>query len=259
MKLIFLGTGTSQGVPVIGCECRTCLSEDPRNTRFRTHVHVEMGSLNIQVDAAPEFRIQALRHSIPKVDLVVLTHGHSDHILGMDDMRRYCRFRDGAALPVFTNKEGEDRMRSVFGYAIGKRSKVPGYPAFLPRQMPKRLKLDDGEIRSICQSHGNYDTLGILFEEKETGKRLAYFTDCDSVSAKAIKLAKGADVVVLDGLRNRPHKSHMSIEQAVEAAQQIGAGKSYLIHMTHEIEHEATETTLPEGVFLSYDNLIVEI
>lgn len=259
MKLFFLGTGTSQGVPVIGCSCDTCASTDPRNTRFRTHVHIAMGELNIQVDAAPEFRIQALKHSIPKVDLVVLTHGHSDHILGMDDMRRYCDMRKGQALPVYTNEEGEERLRCIFGYAIGERSNVPGYPAFLPERMPERLKLEGGTISSVKQSHGNFSTLGLVFEEAETGKKIAYYTDCDSVGDEAVNLAKGADVAVLDGLRNKAHRSHMSIEQAIAAAARIGAKRTFLIHMTHEIEHAATEASLPNGVFLAYDNLVVEL
>ena len=259
MKLFFLGTGTSQGVPVIGCSCKTCVSSDPRDTRFRTHVHVEMGELNIQIDAAPEFRIQALQHSIPKVDLVVLTHGHSDHILGMDDMRRYCDLRKGDALPVYTNEEGELRMRSIFGYAIGERPKVPGYPAFLPERIPEVLELDAGVVRSTVQSHGSFDTLGVVFEEALSGKKLAYFTDCDSVSDEAVELAKGADVAVLDALRMKPHRSHMSIEEAIGAARRIGAKQTYLIHMTHEIEHAVVDASLPEGVNLAYDNLVLEV
>lgn len=258
MKLSFLGTGTSQGVPVIGCECSTCLSDDPRDTRFRTHVHLEMGETNIQIDAAPEFRIQALAHRLPKVDLVILTHGHSDHIMGMDDLRRYCDQRSGEALPVYTNDEGEERMRSVFGYAIGDKSKVPGYPAFLPQRMPKFLEIHNGSIRCVSQSHGSFDTLGLVFEEKG-GTKLAYFTDCDSVSEEAVEMAKGADAVVLDALRHKPHRSHMSIEQAVEASRRIEAKQTYLIHMTHEVKHAETDTQLPNGVNLAFDNLVVEI
>ncbi len=259
MKLYFLGTGTSQGVPVIGCSCETCVSGDPRDTRFRTHVHVEMGDLNIQIDAAPEFRIQALRHSIPKVDLVVLTHGHSDHILGMDDMRRYCDLRKGEALPVYTNEEGESRMRSIFGYAIGKRPKVPGYPAFLPQRMPASLDVSSGVIRSARQSHGSFDTLGVVLEEASSGKKLAYFTDCDSVSDEAVVLAKGSDIVVLDALRKKPHRSHMSIDEAVAATKRIGAKQTYLIHMAHEIQHSVVDAQLPVGVNLAYDNLVLEV
>ena len=259
MKIYFLGTGTSQGVPVIGCSCPTCTSADPRNTRYRTHVHVEMGGLNIQVDAAPEFRIQALKHSIPKVDMVILTHGHADHILGMDDLRRYCDMRDGEALPVYTNEEGEERLRSIYGYAIRDRPKEHGYPAFQPYQMPPMLNLPDGVIHSFNQSHGKFESLGLVFIERRTSRKFAYFTDCDSVKKKAIERAKGADVAVLDGLRFKAHKSHMSVEQAIEVAREIGAKKTYLIHMTHHIDHAVAETKLPEKVRFAYDNLVVAL
>ncbi len=216
-----------------------------------------MGDANIQVDAAPEFRLQALKHNLSKVDAVILTHGHSDHLMGMDDMRRFCDRRSGEALPVYTNVEGEERMRSVFGYAIGERSKVPGYPAFLPQAMPDRLDSRDGVIRRVHQSHGSFDTLGLVFEENG-GPKLAYFTDCDSVSDEAVDTAQYADVAVLDALRWKPHRSHMSIQQAIEASSRIGAKQTYLIHMTHEIEHGETEKMLPKGVNLAYDNLVVE-
>ncbi len=254
-----MGTGTSQGVPVIGCNCPTCASSDPRNTRFRTHVHVEMGGMNIQVDAAPEFRIQALRNGIPKVDLVILTHGHSDHILGMDDMRRYCDLREDKVLPVYCNEEGDRRLRSIFDYAIGDAPRVPGYPAFSPRVMPPMLSLSDGVVHSVRQSHGDFETLGLVFVEKRSAKKIAYFTDCNTVSEEAIRRARGADVVVLDALREKPHRSHMTVEEATEVARCIGGSATYLIHMTHEIEHVRDGVKLPRGVQFAHDNLVVKL
>ncbi len=259
MKLYFLGTGTSQGVPMIGCDCDVCRSTDPRNTRFRTHAHVEIGGLNIQIDAAPEFRLQAIKHRIPKIDFIILTHGHADHILGMDDMRVYCEKKGGEAITIYTNEEGEKRMRSIFHYAIRDRAEIYGYAAFKLVRMPKRLELPECVIHSVFQDHGRFETLGLVFEERDTGKRLAYYTDCHSVSEKAEQLAKGADVAVLDGLRQKMHASHMSIEQACDAAKRIGAKQSFLIHMTHHVDHEKVDSTLPDGVRLSYDNLIVEV
>jgi len=244
---------------MIACDCPVCRSGDPRNRRFRCHLHVEAAGLNVQVDAAPEFRLQAIRHGIPKVDLILLTHGHADHILGMDDMRRYCDGRDGEALPVYSSEEGMRRMREIYPYAIRDRPATRGYPAFRLAPMPSVLELPGLAIRSTRQSHGGYETLGLVFEERATGARFAYYTDCDSVTPEAEALAAGADALALDGLRFRPHPSHLSIDGAVEAARRIGARRTYLVHMTHEIDHETVDARLPEGISLAYDNLVLEL
>lgn len=245
---------------MIGCSCPVCLSPDPRNRRCRTHVHVEMGALGIQVDAAQEFRLQALQYGIEKVDMALLTHGHADHVLGFDDMRRFCDLRQGEAIPVYSNAEGLERMRCIFPYAIRDRPVVKGYPAFQLRAMPRRLDLgSDGIVRSTVQAHGSFETLGLVFEEAGSGKRLAYYTDCGGVSPEAEELARGADVAVLDALRRQPHPSHMNLDTALEAAYRIGAKRTYLIHMTHDIEHESVERELPPGVQLAYDGLLVEV
>lgn len=245
---------------MIGCDCDVCTSDNPKNQRYRTHAHIEMGGLNIQIDAAPEFRLQALAFDIPKIDLVLLTHGHADHIQGFDDLRQYCDMRNGEAIPVYSNEEGMQRMKAVYPYAIRDKAQFKSYPAFRLSQMPKVLDLGDaGKVYSTVQDHGRFDSLGLVFEEANTGKRLAYYTDCGSVSEEAIALAKGVDVLVIDGLRPQPHPSHLTIDEATEAAYKIGANQSYLIHMTHFVEHESTEAALPNGVGLSYDGLLLEL
>ena len=260
MKIRFMGTGTSQGVPMIGCHCSVCSSSNPKNRRFRTHAHIEMGELNIQIDAAPEFRLQALAFQIPKIDLVLLTHGHADHIQGFDDLRQYCDMRKGEAIPVYSNEEGIRRLKTIYPYAIRDKAEFKGYPAFNPQPMPAVLDLKDaGKVYSTTQSHGRFETLGLVFEEANTGKRLAYYTDCDSVSNAAFDLAQGADVLVIDALRPQSHPSHLTIEQAVQAAQRIKAKRSYLIHMTHLVEHEKAEAELPDGINLSYDGMLLEL
>lgn len=245
---------------MIGCRCPVCCSGAAKNQRFRTHVHVEMGGLNIQVDAAQEFRLQAIRLGVPKVDLALLTHGHADHILGFDDLRRYCDQREGEAIPVYTNEEGKERLRAIFPYAMRDRSAVRGYPAFRPELMPKVLELEGaGTVSATTQSHGGFETLGLVFEEAGSGAKFAYYTDCDSVSEEAVALARGADLAVLDGLRSKPHPSHMTIDEAVEAAGRIGAKRSYLIHMTHEFDHEDLDARLPEGISPAWDGLVIEL
>ena len=255
MDVIFLGTGTSQGVPLIGCDCAVCRSADPRNKRTRTSIHVVMDGLHVQVDAAPEFRLQCLREKIPQVDLFILTHGHSDHVVGMDDLRRFCDQRGGAALPIYSTPEGLARVRAIFPYAIREKALVKGYPAFNLLPLPARLELPQGAISSTLLPHGPGATLGLIFSERSSGKKFVYYTDCKEVPPAAIDLARGADAVVLNGLRPDPHPSHMSIAEASAVARQIGAPATWLIHLTHLTDHGSADSELPPGVKLAYDGL----
>lgn len=259
MEVVFLGSGTSQGVPMIACDCEVCTSVDPRNRRTRSSIHVEMGGLHIQVDATPEFRLQCLREKIDRMDFFILTHGHADHITGMDDLRRFCDLIGGEALTVYTTDEGMSRVLSIFPYAIAERPVAKGYAAFKLHEMPAALELPQGTIRSTLLPHGGLNSLGLVFEEKATGKKFAYYNDCKRVPREAVALAKGADVVVLDGLRPTPHPTHMCIEEACAAAAEIGAPLSYLTHLTHAIDHGPCEATLPAGVKLAYDGLRIRL
>src|ERR1035438_2395796 len=148
MEVIILGSGTSQGVPMIGCSCAVCVSTDPRNKRTRTSIHVVMDGLHVQVDAAPEFRMQCVREGIDRLDLFILTHGHSDHLTGMDDLRRFCDMRSGGALTIYTPPEGRARVEAIYPYAIAERAVVRGYPAFSLADMPRRMELPQGSIVS---------------------------------------------------------------------------------------------------------------
>jgi phosphoribosyl 1,2-cyclic phosphate phosphodiesterase len=259
MEVIFMGTGTSQGVPMIACDCSVCTSTDPRNHRTRSSMHVVMDGLHVQVDAAPEFRLQCLREKITQMDFFILTHGHADHINGMDDLRRFCDLLGGQALTVYTTDMGMERVQALFPYAIAERPISMGYAAFKLLPMPPVLELPQGTIRSTLLPHGGINTLGLIFEEKSSGKKFAYYNDCKRVPREAVALAKGADVVVLDGLRVEPHATHMNIEEACLAAAEIGAAASYLTHLTHRIEHEQWSKRLPAGVLLAYDGLRLKL
>ena len=245
MEVIFLGTGTSQGVPMIACDCAVCTSKDPRNQRTRASIHVVMDGLHIQVDAAPEFRLQCLREKITWVDLFILTHGHADHVAGMDDLRRFCDLHGGTALTIYTTEEGMGRVLSIYPYAIMERPIVKGYAAFKLQAMPEVLDLPQGTITSTLLPHGGVNTLGLIFVERSSGRKLVYYTDCKRVPREAVALARGADVVVLDGLRPQPHPSHMTIDEAVAVAQEIGSPASYLTHLTHLSDHGETDRQLP--------------
>jgi phosphoribosyl 1,2-cyclic phosphate phosphodiesterase len=214
-----------------------------------------MGGLNIQVDAAPEFREQCIQNELSSVDLFILTHGHADHILGMDDLRRFCDQRDGEGIPIYSSPDGLERVRSIYGYAIGPKPAFRGYPAFVLHEMPPVLDLGVGTISATVLPHGRLRVLGLVFEERATGAKLAYYTDCKEVGPKARKLAEGAGIVVLDGLRQKPHPTHMSIGEAVEVAEAIGSKRNYLIHLTHTVDHDVTEKELPAKVRLAYDGL----
>ena len=257
MELIFLGTGTSQGIPMIAHPQGGCDLSNPKNWRTRASIHVEMGGHHIQVDAAPEFRIQCIQNQITQVDTFILTHPHADHILGMDDLRRFCDLKGGVALPVYSSDEGLRRVREIFPYAILDRPRVKGYPAFNPEQMPKVLELPGGTVESVYLPHGSMQVLGLVFTEAKTGKKLAYYTDCKEVTKAARELAEGADVLVLDGLRPHPHPSHMTIDEAVQTAVAMGTQRSFLTHMSYTVDHETTEAGLPENIRLAYDGLRV--
>ena len=256
MEVIFLGTGTSQGVPMIACDCAVCTSADPRNHRTRSSIHVVMDGLHVQVDAAPEFRLQCLRERISQLDFFILTHGHADHIVGMDDLRRFCDLHGGTALTVYTTEEGMARIQAIFPYTIAERPVAKGYAAFKLTAMPLVLELPQGTIRSTLLPHGGFNTLGLVFEERSSGKKFVYYNDCKRVPREAVALADGADAVVLDGLRPELHPTHMNIEEACAAAAEIKGKVTYLTHLTHSVDHEEWSTTLaPMGIKLAYDGL----
>jgi phosphoribosyl 1,2-cyclic phosphate phosphodiesterase len=258
MEVIFLGTGTSQGVPMIGCDCAVCTSADPRNSRTRTSVHVVMDGLHVQVDASPEFRLQCVREKITQLDYFILTHGHADHLAGMDDLRRFCD-HGAKALTVYTTGEGKRRVASVFPYAMADRPISKGYPAFRLTDIPPVLEFPQGRIHSTLLPHGLVSTLGLVFEEKSSGKKFAYYSDCKSVPPDAVALAKGAEAVCLDGLRPDPHPTHMNISEACAAAAEIGCPVTYLTHLPHSVDHAEWSRKLPPGIQLAYDGLRLKL
>lgn len=244
---------------MIACQCAVCTSTDPRNHRTRSSVHVEMDGLHVQVDAAPEFRLQCLRERIDRMDFFILTHGHSDHIAGMDDLRRFCDLLGGCALTVYTTHEGMARILAIYPYAVAERPVSKGYAAFRMLEMPPVLDLPQGTIRSTLLPHGGLNTLGLVFQERSSGRKFVYYNDCKRIPREAVELAKGADAVVLDGLRPDPHPTHMNIDEACVAAAEIGAPVTYLTHLTHGIDHETWSRKLPVGVRLAHDGLRIAL
>jgi phosphoribosyl 1,2-cyclic phosphate phosphodiesterase len=255
MEVIFLGTGTSQGVPVIDQPEAVVDWDDPRNWRSRSSIHVVMDGWHVQVDAAPELRLQFLRNGITQMDSFILTHAHADHIQGMDDLRRFCNGEEGGALPVYSFPEYLQRIREVYPYAARETPTYKGYPAFSLRPLEETLTVPGGTIRSTSLPHGRFQVAGLIFEEASTGARLAYFTDCSAVPEAAEEMARGSDVVVLDALRHTEHPTHMSVQQAVAAARKIASPRTFFTHMAYHIDHQRDSRLLPEGMGFAYDGL----
>jgi phosphoribosyl 1,2-cyclic phosphate phosphodiesterase len=218
-----------------------------------------MDGLHVQVDAAPEFRIQCVREGVDALDVFILTHGHSDHLMGMDDLRRFCDMRGGEALAVHTTPEGRARVEAIYPYAMVQKAAVRGYPAFRLVDMPAVMDLPQGTISSTPLPHGETVTLGLVFMERSTGRKFTYYTDCKRLTQEAIDLARGSDAVVLDGLRPQPHPSHMSIDEAVQAGMGLGAKAIWLTHLTHLTDHAAAEAALPAGYKLAHDGLRIQL
>lgn len=244
---------------MIACDCAVCTSTDPRNKRTRASIHVVMDGLHVQVDAAPELRLQCVRENVRWADLFILTHGHADHVAGMDDLRRFCDLLGGTALAVYSTDEGMGRVLSMFPYAMSEKPISKGYAAFKLIEMPPVLELPQGAIHATLLPHGGVNTLGLVFTEKSSGAKFVYYTDCKRVPREAMELARGADVVVLDGLRPLPHHSHMSIEEAVVVAKEIGAPRTLLTHLTHLSDHATLAAELPKGVEPAYDGLRIHM
>lgn len=259
MEVIFLGTGTSQGVPMIGCNCGVCVSADARNQRTRASIHVIMDGLHVQIDAAPEFRLQCVREKLERLDLFILTHGHADHIAGMDDLRRFCDLIGGEALTVYSTDEGMGRVRAMFPYAVAERPIAKGYAAFRLAPMPLKIELPQGSIQSTLLPHGGVHTLGLVFTERSSGRKFVYYTDCKSVPPAAMELARAADALVLDGLRPQPHPSHLSIAEALVVARDLGVASTWITHLTHLNDHAELAATLPPGVAPAFDGLRLKL
>lgn len=249
MKVTFLGTGTSQGVPVIGCECQVCKSLDFRDKRFRSSIHVEANGVSLVVDTGPDFRMQMLRAGVKKLDAVIYTHEHKDHTAGLDDIRPY-NFSQQMDLPIFGRKQVLEQIQQEFAY-IFSANKYPGVPQVDAVEITENpFRINGLSIIPIPVFHYKLPVLGFRFGD------FSYVTDANFIPEESMKLLEGTEILILDALQKESHISHFTLDEAVEIAQKIGAKQTYFTHISHRMGlHEQIDRELPEGIALGYDGL----
>ncbi len=265
LELTFLGTGTSAGVPMIGCDCDVCTSDDPRDRRDRTSALVSYTDSQGQlrqylIDTSPDMRHQVIRHKINRIDGVLYTHAHADHIFGLDDLRR---FNAVMKQPIDIHAEPRvlESLRHMFPYVFTPEKNVN--KSFIPMLIPhtltpqESLQLHGATWTPIRLMHGRLPIVG--FRVDLNGESLAYCTDVSSIPPETYPLLHDLDVLVIDGLRHRHHPTHLTIEQAIDEIKQIKPKNAYLTHIAHDIRHAELEPQLPQSVYLSYDGLVVTL
>lgn len=252
MKITFLGTGTSFGVPMIGCECNVCTSDNPKNSRTRSSVLVTKDGFSILIDAATELRIQCLKNKVQRVDAVLLTHSHADHVLGLDDLRHF-NIRQKTNIPVYGSEETVFMINKMFWYVFENTYCDKNKPKFTLKTINGTFKISDLEIIPIDVMHG---------KEKVTAYRLdnfAYVTDVSNIPPDSMAKLEGLDLLILDALRMYPHEKHFSIDQALSVVDKLGPKQTFFTHIAHDLEYDTTNKILPAGTKLSHDGLVIEV
>lgn len=252
LSVTMMGSGTSTGVPVIGCACRVCTSEDPRNRRFRPGLKLEMATGVVLVDTPIDLRQQALRFGLPRLDAVLFTHSHADHIFGLDDIRIF-NFRQRQAIPCYGSAETLRAIRRAFAYVFEPTQAGGGKPQLDLIEVRAPFSLLGLEVVPVPVWHGEMEVFGYRIGS------FAYVTDCNRIPEASYRLLDGVEVLILDALRYRPHPTHFTIDEALEAAARIAARRTILTHLTHEVDHGAPEAPLPAGVEFGYDGLTFDL
>ncbi len=251
MKITILGSGTSTGIPMVGCHCRVCSSNDPRDKRTRASLLVEHNGYYLLVDTSTDLRTQSIRENIPQIDAVLFTHAHADHIHGIDDLRGF-HFLHRKIIPCYASEETLANINSKFSYIFTGLSHDGYHQLLEPHPIAGSFELFGLRITPIPLMHGSIPATGFRFGS------FAYLTDCSGISDESLELLQDLDLLLIDALRYTPHPHHFNIPGAIKAAQRIGAAKTYLTHLTHEVPH-ADEASLPPTVFFAYDGLSFDL
>jgi phosphoribosyl 1,2-cyclic phosphate phosphodiesterase len=249
LNITFLGTGTSQGVPVIGCSCEVCQSLDFRDQRLRASIHIAVEGQSFVVDTGPDFRMQMLREGIKKLDAVLFTHEHKDHTAGLDDIRPF-NFYQQADIPIFGRLAVLEQLQREYAYIFNDK-KYPGVPQVACVEIDHNpFQINGIGITPIPVLHYKLPVLGFRIGD------FSYITDANHIPEESLALLEGSEILVLNALQKEPHIAHFTLDQAIEQAQRIGAKKTYFTHISHRLgKHAAVEKELPDGIFLAYDGL----
>lgn len=253
IRITFLGTGTSQGVPVIACECDVCKSTDPRDRRLRSSILVQSSNTSVVIDTGPDFRYQMLRETVKKIDAVVFTHEHRDHIAGLDDIRAF-NFKQGQSIPIYCTTAVEKAIRRDFHYAFAE-TKYPGVPDMHIISIQENpFIVGDIPFLPIQVMHYKMPVLGFRIHN------FTYITDASYISNDELNKVKGSHIVVLNALRKQPHISHFNLEQALQVMDYLKPERGYLTHISHLLGlHRKVQEELPPNIQLAYDGLTIKI
>lgn len=257
MDLIFLGTGTSVGIPMIGCSCPVCTSSDPRNTRSRSSLYISTETFAFVIDTSPDFRNQMLRHNIRRCQAVLFTHAHADHIFGFDDIRRFNTIHQ-TVLPAYAEAPTLRDLRRAFHYIDDKPSTLGLYRAQIDfKTIESTFTLGDVTVTPLRVTHHGSHMTGYLLEHGQ--RRMAYIPDCSELPDETVERLCGIDCLILDCLRYRPHPAHLNVERSLAYIQRIAPTKAYLTHLCHDIDHATLEATLPPHIRIAYDGLTLHL
>jgi phosphoribosyl 1,2-cyclic phosphate phosphodiesterase len=257
LKITFLGSGTSTGVPLLACNCAVCVSTNRYNKRLRSSILVESNGVKVVVDASTDFRTQCLRARIDNIDAIICTHEHSDHLLGLDEVRRFCFVHD-KRIPLYGSAEVLKCIRRIFPYAVIQPPPYKGLPELDLHEIKGAFTIGNLRVTPYRLPHGpRFTTLGLEFTDGSN--HFAYFTDCSAVPPETCRAVRGIPLLILDALRHTPHPTHLNLKEALKVVKAIRPKRAFFTHLGHEFDYRATNAQLPDDVALAYDGLVMEM